>query len=155
MGTVWRAFDELLRQEVAVKEVRLPPDLSETARAELSERTLREARAAAKLRSHPSIVTVHDVVVENDRPWIVMELLTGRSLDQVIRESGPLPPREVAKVGLALLDALSAAHGAGILHRDVKPGNVLLTDDPRVVLTDFGIATVAGDTALTQAGQVS
>jgi serine/threonine protein kinase len=155
MGTVWRAFDELLRQEVAVKEVRLPADLSAEARAELSERTLREARAAAKLRSHPSIVTVHDVIVDNDRPWIVMELVQGRSLDQIVRENGPLPPQQVANIGLALLDALSAAHGIGVLHRDVKPANVLLTNDGRVVLTDFGIATVAGDTSLTQAGHVA
>ncbi|MEV6980247.1 serine/threonine-protein kinase [Sphaerisporangium sp. NPDC051017] len=152
MGTVWRAADELLRQEVAIKEVLLPPELDADARAELRERTLREARAAARLRSHPSIVTVHDVVLEGGQPWIVMELVRGRSLDKIVRADGPLPPHRVAAIGLAVLDALGAAHAAGILHRDVKPGNVLLTDDGRVLLTDFGIATVAGDPALTQTG---
>ncbi|MEW1839311.1 serine/threonine-protein kinase [Nonomuraea angiospora] len=152
MGTVWLAVDELLRQQVAVKEVRLPADLDEAARAELTERTLREARAAARLRSHPSIVTVHDVVMDSGRPWIVMELVNGRSLDRIVREDGPLPPAQAAWVGRHVLDALAAAHAMGVLHRDVKPGNVLLTQDGRVLLTDFGIATVAGDAALTQTG---
>ncbi|SDJ96210.1 serine/threonine-protein kinase [Nonomuraea jiangxiensis] len=152
MGTVWLAFDELLRQQVAIKEVRLPADLNEAARAELTERTLREARAAARLRSHPSIVTVHDVVMDSGRPWIVMELVNGRSLDRIVREDGPLPPAQVAWIGRHMLDALAAAHTMGVLHRDVKPGNVLLTQDGRVLLTDFGIATVAGDAALTQTG---
>ncbi|HUR01580.1 MAG TPA: serine/threonine-protein kinase [Nonomuraea sp.] len=152
MGIVWRAVDELLRQEVAIKEVRLPPDLDEASRTDLAERTLREARAAARLRSHPSIVTVHDVVLDGDRPWIVMELVHGRSLDRVVRDDGPLPPQQVAWIGLRMLDALGAAHALGVLHRDVKPANVMLTDDGRVLLTDFGIATVAGDVALTQTG---
>ncbi|MFG6199771.1 protein kinase [Nonomuraea sp. JJY05] len=152
MGTVWLAVDELLRQQVAVKEVRLPADLDEASRAELTERTLREARAAARLRSHPSIVTVHDVVMDSGRPWIVMELVHGRSLDRIVREDGPLPPARTALVGRHVLDALAAAHTMGVLHRDVKPGNVLLTQDGRVLLTDFGIATVAGDAALTQTG---
>ncbi|MET7336280.1 serine/threonine-protein kinase [Nonomuraea sp. NPDC005650] len=152
MGTVWLAVDELLRQQVAVKEVRLPPDLDEASRAELTERTLREARAAARLRSHPSIVTVHDVVMDSGRPWIVMELVNGRSLDRIVREDGPLPPAQTAWIGRHMLDALAAAHAMGVLHRDVKPGNVLLTQDGRVLLTDFGIATVAGDAALTQTG---
>ncbi|MFI6741751.1 serine/threonine-protein kinase [Nonomuraea sp. NPDC050451] len=152
MGTVWLAVDELLRQQVAVKEVRLPADLDEASRAELTERTLREARAAARLRSHPSIVTVHDVVMDSGRPWIVMELVHGRSLDRIVREDGPLPPAQTAMVGRHVLDALAAAHAMGVLHRDVKPGNVLLTQDGRVLLTDFGIATVVGDAALTQTG---
>ncbi|GAA4983048.1 tRNA A-37 threonylcarbamoyl transferase component Bud32 [Nonomuraea thailandensis] len=155
MGTVWRAMDELLRQEVAIKEVRLPPDLDEAARAELTERTLREARAAAALRDHPSIVTVHDVVLDDGRPWIVMELVRGRSLDRAVRDEGPLPPARVAGIGLRMIEALSAAHATGILHRDVKPANVMLTDDGRVLLTDFGIATIAGDVALTQTGLLS
>lgn len=155
MGTVWRAVDELLRQEVAVKEVRLPPDLDESSRAQLCERTLREARAAAGLRAHPSIVTVHDVVMEDGRPWIVMELVRGRSLAEVVRQDGPLPPWRVAGIGLALLDALAAAHATGILHRDVKPANVLVKPDGQVILTDFGIATLAGDTALTQTGKLT
>ncbi|MEU4578846.1 serine/threonine-protein kinase [Nonomuraea sp. ATR24] len=155
MGTVWRAEDELLQQEVAVKEIRLPPGLGEGERAELTERTLREARAAARLRSHPSIVTVHDVVLDGGLPWIVMEFVRGRSLEQVVRERGPLPPGRVAAIGLRMLDALGAAHASGVLHRDVKPANVLLTDDGRVLLTDFGIATVAGNEAITQGGMLS
>ncbi|AQZ67518.1 hypothetical protein BKM31_44070 [[Actinomadura] parvosata subsp. kistnae] len=155
MGTVWRAMDELLRQEVAIKEVRLPPNLDESARSELVDRTLREARAAAALRDHPSIVTVHDVVLDDGRPWIVMELVRGRSLDRVVRDDGPLPPARVAGIGLRMIEALSAAHASGILHRDVKPANVMLTDDGRVLLTDFGIATIAGDVALTQTGLLS
>ncbi|MEV0387794.1 serine/threonine-protein kinase [Nonomuraea sp. NPDC050643] len=155
MGTVWRAVDELLQQEVAVKEVRLPADLDEASRAELTDRTLREARAAATLRSHPSIVTVHDVVLDGGRPWIIMELVRGRSLDRVVRDDGPLPPHQVATIGLRMIDALGAAHASGILHRDVKPANVLLTGDGRVLLTDFGIATTAGDTGLTQTGMLT
>ncbi|MFI6793776.1 serine/threonine-protein kinase [Nonomuraea sp. NPDC050383] len=155
MGTVWRAMDELLRQEVAIKEVRLPPDLDEASRAELTERTLREARAAATLRSHASIVTVHDVVLDGGRPWIVMELVRGRSLDRAVRDDGPLPPHQVAAIGLRMIDALTAAHTSGILHRDVKPANVMLTDDGRVLLTDFGIATIVGDNGLTQTGMLT
>ncbi|WP_344476959.1 serine/threonine-protein kinase [Nonomuraea monospora] len=155
MGTVWRAMDELLRQEVAIKEVKLPPNLGEAERTELVDRTLREARAAAALRDHPSIVTVHDVVLDGGRPWIVMELVRGRSLDRVVRDEGPLPPGRVAAIGLRMIEALSAAHASGILHRDVKPANVMITDDGRVLLTDFGIATIAGDVALTQTGLLS
>jgi serine/threonine protein kinase len=152
MGTVWHAVDELLRQQVAIKEVLLPPELDDAHRMELRERTLREARAAARLRSHPSIVTVHDVVLDGGQPWIIMELVRGRSLDKIVRSEGPLPPQRVAAIGLAVLDALAAAHSMGILHRDVKPGNVLINDEGRVLLTDFGIATVAGDASLTQTG---
>ncbi|GAB1820568.1 serine/threonine-protein kinase [Herbidospora sp. RD11066] len=155
MGAVWHAVDELLRQEVAVKEVLLPRDLDEPRLAEMRERTLREARAAARLRSHPSIVTVHDVVLEDGRPWIIMELVRGRSLQAVVRHEGPLPPQRVAAIGVTVLDALGAAHAMGILHRDVKPGNVMITDQGRVLLTDFGIASVAGDVNLTQTGAVS
>jgi serine/threonine protein kinase len=155
MGNVWLASDDLLRQHVAIKEVRLPPDLDEAMRAQLRERTLREARTAATLRAHPSIVTVHDIVIDDERPWIVMELVQGRSLGQMIRDHGPLPPQRVAGIGLHLLDALGAAHGAGILHRDIKPPNILITDQGRVVLTDFGIATLSGDPSLTQSGMLT
>ncbi|MFI6322610.1 serine/threonine-protein kinase [Nonomuraea sp. NPDC050556] len=136
-GTVWRARDEVLHREVAVKEVRLPPELngSETALID----TLREARAAAAL-NHPSIITVHDVIAEYGQPWIIMDLLAGQSLGDLVKQRGPLPYGQVATVGLGVLDALEAAHARGILHRDVKPGNVMITDAGEVILTDFGIA---------------
>ncbi|MEU5877460.1 serine/threonine-protein kinase [Spirillospora sp. NPDC047279] len=152
MGTVWRAYDVMLDREVAVKEVVLPPGLSLSERDVLYERTFREARASARL-SHPGVVTVHDVVEEGGRPWIVMELVRARSLQDLI-EQAPLPPRHAAEIGLQMLAALRHAHEKGILHRDVKPSNVLITDAGRVVLTDFGIAQVEGDATLTQTGLV-
>src|SRR6516164_9522328 len=153
MGTVWRARDRVLARDVAVKEVRLPDLMPARDRAILRERTLREARVSAKL-SHPCVVTVHDVIETDGTPWIVMELVTARSLERVLAEDGPLPPRRAAETGMMLLEALASAHAAGIVHRDVKPGNVLLTPDGRAVLTDFGIAAVEGDPALTQTGMV-
>lgn len=153
MGIVWRGRDELLHRDVAVKEVQVNA-LAMAAGTQVSyEPALREARAAARL-SHPSVVTVFDIVEEQGRPWIVMELVPGRSLDQVIAEDGPLPPQHAAELGTSLLGALAAAHAAGVLHRDVKPGNVLVTTDGRAVLTDFGIATFEEDPSLTQAGMV-
>ncbi|WP_344270059.1 serine/threonine-protein kinase [Actinomadura napierensis] len=152
MGTVWRAFDVMLDREVAVKEVVLPPGLNDDERAVLYERTFREARASARL-NHPGVVTVHDVVEESDRPWIVMELVLAPSL-QDLMDRGPLEHRRVAEIGLQMLGALRHAHEKGILHRDVKPSNVLITDSGRVVLTDFGIAQVEGDATLTQTGLV-
>lgn len=136
-GTVWRAQDAVLRREVAVKQVRLPSDPARRDKA-LAD-TLREARAAAAL-NHPAIITVHDVIAEQGQPWIVMDLLAGRSLADLIRESGRLPAGQVATIGLRVLDALDAAHRRGILHRDVKPGNVIITDAGEAILTDFGIA---------------
>ena len=121
--------------------------------ADLRERTLREARATARL-SHPNVITTYDVVEEDGRPWIVMELLATRSLSEVLREDGPLPPHRVAEIGLGVLSALETSHAQGIVHRDVKPSNVLITEDGRPVLTDFGIATMAGDPALTSTGVV-
>ncbi|TDQ48823.1 serine/threonine-protein kinase [Actinorugispora endophytica] len=153
MGTVWRAEDEVLSRDVAIKEVRVSPALEPGTRAELLRRTMREARICAGL-NHPSIVTVHDVVRENDRPWIVMELLRGRSLEQVVREEGALPPRRVAEIGRQLLSALRTAHAAGVLHRDVKPANVLLLPDGRPVLTDFGIAVSDSEERLTLTGKL-
>ncbi|SNS00001.1 serine/threonine-protein kinase [Actinomadura mexicana] len=153
MGAVWRAHDEQLDREVAVKELRLPEHLHDAARQTWIARLDREARAAAGLR-HPGIVTVHDRVTGDDgRPWIVMELVRGRSLGDLLRAEGRLPPVRVAQIGLRLLDALRAAHQAGITHRDIKPANVLLEND-RVVLTDFGIAAVEGDATLTGTGAV-
>ncbi|XVQ84895.1 serine/threonine-protein kinase [Microbispora siamensis] len=153
MGTVWRAYDRSLGREIAVKEIRQDPSLSLRQRQELRERMMREGRMAARV-SHPSVATIHDVIVSDGIPWIVMELVEGRSLEQVIDEEGPLPPRLVAEIGYDLLGALRAAHAQDILHRDVKPANVLLTETGRVVLTDFGIAKALGDHALTQTGMV-
>jgi tRNA A-37 threonylcarbamoyl transferase component Bud32 len=153
MGTVWRARDLVLTREVAIKEVRLPDLMPDQDRKILRERTLREARVSAKL-NHPGVVTVYDVIEAGGTPWIVMELVAARSLEQVLAHDGPLPPRQVASIGVMLLGALASAHAAGIVHRDVKPGNVLITGDSRAVLTDFGIATLDGDPGLTQAGMV-
>ncbi|GGS80047.1 hypothetical protein GCM10010156_43560 [Planobispora rosea] len=144
MGTVWLASDETLRRDVAVKEVRLPPDLPPLQRQDVCAAALREANLAARLK-HPSIVTIHDVVVEDDRPWIIMELLTGESLEKIVRDRRPLPPLQAARAGVGILSALVAAHAAGVLHRDVKPGNIFLTRTGKAVLTDFGIAVAEGD----------
>ena len=149
-GTVWRGHDELLDRAVAIKELRLPEDLSEDDRVVFYRRTLREARAPAQLRT-PSIVEVYDVVIEQGRPWIVMELIEAPNLEQLIARSGPLPPERVAHIGRQLLEALAIAHKAGIVHRDLKPSNVLLDGD-RVVLTDFGLAFSAGSASLTRSG---
>ncbi|MFF4251158.1 serine/threonine-protein kinase [Streptomyces sp. NPDC001663] len=150
MGTVWRAKDETVDREVAVKEPRVPEHLPERERANAFERMRREARAAARL-DHPAVVNVHDVAVVDGQPWIVMELVQGRSLGSALQE-GTLGAREAARVGLDVLGALEAAHAAGILHRDVKPDNVLLGRHDRVVLTDFGIAQIEGETNLTDTG---
>ncbi|MFD9001309.1 serine/threonine-protein kinase [Streptomyces sp. NPDC059582] len=150
MGTVWRAKDETVDREVAVKEPRVPDHLPERERDNAFERMRREARAAARL-DHPAVVDVYDVAVVDGRPWIVMELVRGRSLGDALQE-GTLGAREAARIGLEVLGALEAAHAAGILHRDVKPDNVLLGRYGRVVLTDFGIAQIEGETNLTDTG---
>ncbi|MFB9316309.1 serine/threonine-protein kinase [Cryptosporangium minutisporangium] len=153
MGTVWRAHDELLDRDVAVKEVLLPPGVDDETRDDLLERTKREARAAARL-SHPNVVTVFDVVEVEGRPWIVMELVKARGLNQLVRDEGPQPPERVAEIGVQLLNALGVAHASGIFHRDVKPSNVLVAENGRVVLADFGIASVQGDPAMTRSGLI-
>ncbi|NUO45598.1 MAG: serine/threonine protein kinase, partial [Streptomyces sp.] len=153
MGTVWRAEDETLGRIVAVKELRFPSNIDEEEKRRLITRTLREAKAIARIRNN-SAVTVFDVVDEDDRPWIVMELVEGKSLAEVIREDGLLEPKRAAEVGLAVLDVLRSAHRQGILHRDVKPSNVLISEDGRVVLTDFGIAQVEGDPSITSTGML-
>ncbi|MCP9960157.1 serine/threonine-protein kinase [Streptomyces sudanensis] len=150
MGTVWRARDEVVDRDVAVKEPRLPETLSEAERHTAHRHMQREARAAARI-DHPSVVCIHDVVTEDGSPWIVMELVRGRSLADLLDE-GTLPPAEAARIGLAVLGALNAAHEAGVLHRDVKPGNVMVGRHGRVVLTDFGIAQVEGEQKLTETG---
>ncbi|MEV5978563.1 protein kinase [Streptomyces sp. NPDC052114] len=158
MGVVWRAVDEVLHREVAVKELRTYTDTAGPELADLRLRMQREARAAARVR-HPGVVAVHDVAEVDGRPLIVMELVDGPSLDDVLRERGTLDPREAAAIGAKVMEALAAAHRVGVLHRDVKPGNILLETGGRVVLTDFGIATMddPGDgsaTHLTRSGEL-
>lgn len=154
MGTVWRATDTSTDRAVVVKEIRLQPDLDDTERELLCRRAMREARAVARLNDHPGVVKLYDVVSDGGRPWLVMELVASRSLADVVESDGPLPMTRVAQIGAEVLAALRAAHAAGVVHRDVKPGNVLLGDDGRVVLTDFGLATVKGDPSLTQTGLI-
>ncbi|MEV0737152.1 protein kinase [Streptomyces sp. NPDC050549] len=152
MGTVWRAFDELVDREVAVKQARLPGDPEDEEFQRAAHRLYREARAAARV-DHPSAVAIHDVVIEDDQlPWIVMELVRGESLHELLGR-GRLAPAESARIGRAVLGALSAAHAVGIVHRDVKPANVLLGPHGRVVLTDFGIAHIQGEESLTASGE--
>ncbi|WP_405408774.1 serine/threonine-protein kinase [Streptomyces decoyicus] len=152
MGTVWRATDEILGRQVAVKELHLDEGTTETEARVQRERAMREARTVARIK-HPNVIVVHDVVEQDGRPWIVMELVEGPSLADRLQSGGPVAPREAARIGVALLGALHAAHALGVLHRDIKPANVLMEPGSgRVVLTDFGIAQVPGVTTLTDAG---
>ncbi|MFJ7067428.1 protein kinase [Streptomyces sp. NPDC101115] len=153
MGTVWRARDEVLGREVAVKEVRAGAGLPAEDRERLYARLEREARSAARI-THRNVVTVYDVALDDDRPWIVMELVPGLTLAETLEAEGPMPPRRAAHIGAEVCAALRAAHEAGVLHRDVKPANVQLANDGRVVLTDFGIAAVEGVSPLTMTGEL-
>ncbi|MFE7465670.1 serine/threonine-protein kinase [Streptomyces sp. NPDC057499] len=153
MGKVWRAHDEVLHRTVAVKELTAALYAAEADRAVLHARTQKEARAAARI-THPGVVTVHDVLEYDQRPWIVMQYVDGPSLADAAKESGEVEPREAARIGLHVLSALRAAHAAGVLHRDVKPGNVLLAKDGQVLLTDFGIAAIEGDSTITRTGEL-
>ncbi|MFF1625289.1 serine/threonine-protein kinase [Streptomyces sp. NPDC058272] len=153
MGRVWRAHDEVLHRAVAVKELTAALYVAEGDLARLLARTHAEARAAARI-NHSAVVTVHDVLEHDNRPWIVMELVEGNSLADEVKERGRVEPAEAARIGVWVLRALRAAHTAGVLHRDVKPGNVLLSADRRVLLTDFGIAQVEGDTTITRTGEI-
>lgn len=153
MGRVWRAHDEVLHRAVAVKELTAALYVAESDLARLLARTHAEARAAARI-NHSAVVTVHDVLEHDNRPWIVMELVEGNSLADEVKERERVEPVEAARIGLWVLRALRAAHAAGVLHRDVKPGNVLLSADRRVLLTDFGIAQVEGDTTITRTGEI-
>ncbi|WP_249375627.1 serine/threonine-protein kinase [Streptomyces sp. I05A-00742] len=152
MGTVWRATDELLGREVAVKELHTDDAASAGAAQSYQDRTLREARTVALIK-HPNVIVLHDIVEQDGRPWIVMELVDGRSLSDRLAADGTVDPREAARIGIAMLGALRAAHERGVLHRDIKPANVLLESATgRVVLTDFGIAQVSGATTITETG---
>jgi serine/threonine protein kinase len=153
MGRVWRARDEVLHRDVAIKEIVPPPGLTPGERQEMRERSLREARAIARL-NHVNVVRIFDVLRTDGDPWIVMEYVPSRSLQDILATDGPLPPARVAEIGLGMLAALRSAHRAGVVHRDIKPGNVLLADDGRVVLTDWGLATVPGDPNVTRTGLV-
>ncbi|MEP6462995.1 MAG: serine/threonine-protein kinase, partial [Frankiaceae bacterium] len=153
MGTVWLAEDLLLRREVALKELHFPDTLAPEEQEELRQRSLREAQAAARISS-PHAVKVYDVVTDGGLPWIVMERHHGRTLSEIIRADGPRTPGETARIGLAVLAALENAHAAGIVHRDVKPSNVLVRADGHVTLTDFGIARGIEDTTITRTGMI-
>src|SRR5918997_2294020 len=158
MGAVWRATDELLNRTVAVKELlaaAAPPTAAgHDALEESRQRILREGRIGARLQ-HAHVISMFDVVVHEDRPWLVMEYLPSRSLAQVLGEKGALEPREVADVGRQVADGLAAAHVAGVVHRDVKPGNVLIAEDGRVKLTDFGVSRAVDDVQLTRTGLIA
>src|SRR4029453_15001944 len=153
MGVVWRAQDAVLGREVAVKEVVFPPTMPLEERRPAPARVRREARAAARL-NHPGAVTLYDVVQDRGGTFIVMELVEAPTLADLVRAQGPLAPGRVAELGRQLASALEAAHGVGIVHRDVKPGNVMVAADGRVKLADFGVASLQGDPQLTSTGLV-
>ncbi|MEU6073079.1 protein kinase [Micromonospora sp. NPDC047074] len=153
MGRVWKARDEVLHRDVAIKELVPPPSLTDDERREMRERSLREARAIARL-NHINVVRIFDVLRTDGDPWIVMEYVPSKSLQDTLAEDGPVTPARAVEIGLGVLAALKSAHKAGVMHRDVKPGNVLLGDDGRVVLTDFGLATIPGDPNVTRTGMV-
>lgn len=153
MGVVWRARDELLHREVAIKQLLLP-DLLPSQVEEACERAMREGRIAARLQ-HPNAIGVFDVVIEDGKPCLVMEYLPSRSLSEVLKERGTLPPAEAARIGAQVVAALAAAHEVGIVHRDIKPGNVLIGHNGSVKITDFGISRAAGDVSVTKTGMLS
>jgi serine/threonine protein kinase len=158
MGTVWLARDELLGRQVAIKQVLTPAGVSEAEADQQRQRALREGRIAARL-SHPHAISVYDVALESGQPWLVMEYLPSRSLSTVLTEDGVLRADQVAQIGAQVADALAATHAAGIVHRDVKPANILIGEGGRieglVKITDFGISHASGDVTLTQTGQIT
>ncbi|MDQ4143469.1 MAG: serine/threonine protein kinase [Actinomycetota bacterium] len=153
MGVVWRARDERLQRDVAIKEVELPASVPPQARAGANERALREARAAARM-SHPAAVTIFDVQQESGRVYLVMELVDSPSLSEILERQGTLSPEETARIGADVLDALEAAHAVGIVHRDVKPANVMVPPEGTAKLADFGIASLKDDPKITQTGLI-
>lgn len=153
-GQVWLARDEELHVEVALKQIRMPGSALDVEQLQRVTRALREAQYAARLRDHPHVVTVHDVLEHEGEPWIVMQFVDGHSLAEMLRRDGRLPIGTVKRIAKAILSALRSAHESGIIHRDVKPANVLLTDDGRVLLTDFGIAVAVTETRLTDSNVI-
>ncbi|MEU0884571.1 serine/threonine-protein kinase [Lentzea sp. NPDC005914] len=154
MGVVWTAHDERLHRTVAVKQLLLQPGLAEADTDEAKRRAMREGRIAARLQ-HPHAVAVYDVAEDDSQPWLIMEYLPSKSLSAVLSERGTLPPRDVASIGMQVASALAAAHNAGIVHRDIKPGNILLGDDGTVKITDFGISRATGDVTVTATGMLA
>ena len=150
MGTVWLCHDDVLNRQVAVKEVGNMPGESTSDLA----RALREARNNAAL-NHRNVVSIYDAVEDDDHNWLVMEYLPSRNLSELVAEEGPLPPERVAWIGAQAADGLAAAHARGTVHRDVKPGNILVTDDDHVKISDFGIARTHGEAQLTRSGVVT
>lgn len=151
MGIVWEAYDPELHRDVAIKQVLLPGHFTPAERDEAHARVRREARSAARV-AHPTVITIHDVFEDGDSPWVVMELIEGGSLQDMLNEQGALDVSLVAKIGESLLQAVHYANQAGVLHRDIKPGNIMMSSDGRVVLTDFGIATMEGGPSITRTG---
>ena len=158
MGAVWRGTDELLNRPVAIKELiaaaEPPTAAGVDALEEARQRLLREGRIGARLQ-HPHVISMFDVVVHDDRPWLIMEYLPSRSLAAALAENGPMSPRAAAEVGRQVADGLAAAHDAGVVHRDVKPGNVLLGDEGQVKITDFGVSRAVDEVQLTRTGIIA
>ncbi|WP_019852922.1 serine/threonine-protein kinase [Actinopolyspora mortivallis] len=154
MGVVWECLDERLQRTVAVKQLVMQPGLNAAEAEEARQRAMREGRIAARLQ-HPHAVSVYDVAEEDGQPVLVMEYLPSTSLAAMMSEHGPLPPREVARIGAQVADALGAAHAVGVVHRDIKPGNILLGQDGTVKITDFGISRAQGDVSVTQTGMLA